>query len=178
MKFFILIFFIANFFIIRLLSAHHDNSTFKSYYKIKHPLVGRILIGKFPSIPKIDKSKLSKQGIFLHILSIIALMFCIYMLFICPVINKEVFLLPGIARYGSKSSPSIASTLNDASSFFVCLIVFSLEMVLLFAECIKEVYNANNMSTFDAIFQMCFNVAMLILFACVFFISTISLFSF
>ena len=178
MKFFIPIFFIANFFIIRLLSAHHDNSAFKSYYKIKHPLVGRMLIGKFPSIPKIDKSKLSKQGIFLHILSIIALIFCVFMLFVCPVINKEVFLSPGITRYGSKSSPTIASTINDASAFFMCLLVFSLEMVLLFAECIKAVYNANNMSTFDAVFQMCFNVAMLILFACVFFVSTISLVSF
>ena len=178
MKFFIPIFFIANFFIIRLLSAHHDNSAFKSYYKIKHPIMGRLLIGKFPSIPKIDKSKLSKQGIFLHILSIIALIFCIFMLFVCPIVKKDVFLLPGNARYGSRTPPITASTVNDACAFFMCTAVFSLEMVLIAIESIKVVYNSSELKALDAIFQMLWNVFLLIIFTCFFFMSIIRILSF
>ncbi len=168
MKFFIPIFFISNFFIIRLLSAHHCNSVFKSYYKIKHPLLGRMLIGKFPFTGKIDKSKLSAQGIFLHIISIIALIFCIYMLFICPVINKEVIVHHGIIHHGRRSMPFVVSTLNEACVFFACFIVLAIEMMLILLESIKTIYNATDLPTGNSIVYMLGYFVSLFALMCVF----------
>lgn len=166
MKFVILFLTFVIFYIARLLSTHHENSLFKKHIKLNHKFTGYILTGKVPtSKAKINRDKLLIQGIIIYALCIFTVFFCLYHLYFCPIIEEDIILLQGNPNgYRGGSAPIVVHTVNEAVSLLMCTATFTLELAMLFVEVMKAVYNNNEASTGNLIFNMFANLFMTIMF--------------
>ncbi len=165
------------FYVARILATYHENSLFKKHIKLKHRFSKLILTGKVPTLKtKVERDKLLIQGIVLYALCIFTLFFCIYQLYLCPVIEEDILLLkshraPGYYSGRGTSAPLVVHTYNDAISLLMCWATFTLEAAMLFAEGMKAIYNINSSSTGNLIFGMIANLFMTIVFLCLFYLT-------